>query len=1103
MTVQTLVFVAPLAGASLFLAYSVSVMIWESSRLFYRAVGRRSELRAATLVSPPVSADDVAPVDHFSGGQRLVMTLQAAWSPPDPFFGRPAAGGALSLRLTPQRDLMSRLRRWLAPQPFDALRTSEMFVYAIQRTPRPCVPLIDARSGSLSVVAVEALAALFMRFADHGRGCNETVNTSAARNVLRVADLPAVFQDGVRRRVSIAGRRGWQRAMAPVLDARMPAPGADASGAYLGEAASAALRAHLAAAHLGPEAVAAGGLGRADDLSLHAFASALSFRLSRDSDGRRQVSEDLLLCAALAQQSVPSSGTPPYSGPQLEAWLGSSPMQWFVSRTRPPSGSGRLLVRGGVCHGQWDWSEAGAEAVRRCHTAVRGPICTSLAANRPTLSTLVVAPPTLIELFAPDLGELWASLCPGPTRPLRLLDFLAAYANRLRAKPHVSVIVGTRREGAVAPLQDVGVWSELRWSGFSRGLRAELLEPVPEAIGGSALRLTPSACGALAAVFACVACASRRQTTQVDVDALPCALTPSELDAWRATLGLPPVRPALLQFAVRCATEAAGEGPPRSAQESGPLDSVVINPLHDWAEEEAAASHAGGVAAATERTVNAQVYAIVASHLYADPARHLRDVLIAHGFTDRLFFDSRGGLMPSPASFRAATERDPSYIACGEVIEALDRLLAQASGALGTMQPRAGAAVQPTSASAVFIPQRLLVALAVTLMLVVFFAMLMLSVARQAAGRVAVLSSGIKALQESLSSIVAETAQHVLSSAAAQVQVAVQWALSQPAAASAQQQAGTAVSGVQAAISEGLAANALLGAALQASGAGGVASESGAGVLAAVATTAQLSSLVQQGLAAALASSTLLLGAISGAPDALAGAANATVAAASAQLLQVLQTGEAQLSQRGIGASAGALGAPPAAVTAIEAALAFVFDPALTTALDAAAASIVPGCAVGVAAGTCAVALAWALMLRAFVRRMALARRGVYPFRVRRITKASRYIGVQAAQAGVVFVFIVVVVWVGVVSATVVLSVPSLSSFLLRQAISILAAVVGATLFIAVAEFLVMNYILAFADTIFFHRLFLVRSGGGGGGGGVPGFLSHSPLSFVARGYMV
>lgn len=41
----------------------------------------------------------------------------------------------------------------------------ELLIYALQRCPRTCEPLLDARSGSLSAIAVEALAALYLSFA--------------------------------------------------------------------------------------------------------------------------------------------------------------------------------------------------------------------------------------------------------------------------------------------------------------------------------------------------------------------------------------------------------------------------------------------------------------------------------------------------------------------------------------------------------------------------------------------------------------------------------------------------------------------------------------------------------------------------------------------------------------------------------------------------------------------------------------------------------------------------------------------------------------------------------------------------------------------------
>lgn len=943
---------------------------------------------------------------------------------------------------------MSRIRRALFPGPFDALRMRELFIYAIQRNPRPCAPLVDARSGSLSVTAVEALTALFLRFADDEAGGETT--SGEARRFLRVADLPATLRAGVKLRLAVSARRWWQRAIAPLLDIQARPPGAVACSASLGVSACSALRVHLASAHIGPDA---GRLGPADDVSYHAFFSALSFRLGRDGDGRRQVSEDLIFCAALALSGLPSSGASRYPAHELDAWLGSPREQWFAVPGGPALGTASPGVR-------WTWSEAGAEAVQRCHAALKGPISDALAAVRSGPPA-----PILVELFASDLGAQWASL--SPAAPLHLVDFLDSCSTRLRTQPRSRLIASALPTPPPIlpprPMHDTGVWSELRWSGFTHRLRAELLETDGAACS---VRLTPAAAGALAAIFASVAFAMRGRTLAqaVQFDSLACTLTPSELDTWRATMGFPPVRPALLQHAIRSAARADGGGSESGNTSVGP---GVTPPLPSTLDGPQVSS------ADAARTVTVEVYAIVASHLYVDPARHLRDILVAHGFTDRLFFDPRVR-PPTAAAIRAASDREPFVIACGEIVEALDARLADAAGQNGTLQPRTGGTARPTTSSAVYIPQRLLIALAVTLMLVVFFAMLSLAFASLAAARVAALSASIKTLRTSLTSLVAETAQHVLNAASAQVLTAVDWALSQPTVAVAQSQATAAATGVQAAVVGGLAGNALIAAA--AAGASGAAeSLLGDSSAAVIATTAQLSSLVKQGLTAALASSTLLLSLISGAPSEVAVAANATVTAASAQLLQALNNGQAQLAQRGIGTIAGELGSPPAAVTAIASALDFAFDPSLTIALDAAASAIVPGCIAGVVFGACAVAAAWVLMLRAYVRRIALARRGIYPFKARGVTKASKYIGVQAAQAGVVFICILVLVWLVVVAASAIFAVPPLSAFLVRQAASVLAALVGATLFIAIAEFVVMNFILAFKGTIYFHRLFLVR----------------------------
>ena len=111
----------------------------------------------------------------------------------------------------------------------------------------------------------------------------------------------------------------------------------------------------------------------------------------------------------------------------------------------------------------------------------------------------------------------------------------------------------------------------------------------------------------------------------------------------------------------------------------------------------------------------------------------------------------------------------------------------------------------------------------------------------------------------------------------------------------------------------------------------------------------------------------------------------------------------------------------------------------------------------------------------AYVTHLSEARRGLYPFpRFKASVKgASKYIGVQAAQVSVGFVF----VWGIVFALVVILSIPLVQRALLSIVTNVLPTLASATLALTLAEFVVMSYILTFQQTIVYRRVSFGKAG--------------------------
>ena len=128
--------------------------------------------------------------------------------------------------------------------------------------------------------------------------------------------------------------------------------------------------------------------------------------------------------------------------------------------------------------------------------------------------------------------------------------------------------------------------------------------------------------------------------------------------------------------------------------------------------------------------------------------------------------------------------------------------------------------------------------------------------------------------------------------------------------------------------------------------------------------------------------------------------------------------------------------------------------------------------AAGIATGLLVVLLCLWRSAVYYKQALALARRGVYPFpRDKRSVKAaSKFIGFQAAQIGVGFVF----VWFVVCALVMVLSIPLVWRTIRDVLATVLLSLASASLAIAVLETLVLGYVLTRKDTIVYRRLYML-----------------------------
>lgn len=202
-----------------------------------------------------------------------------------------------------------------------------------------------------------------------------------------------------------------------------------------------------------------------------------------------------------------------------------------------------------------------------------------------------------------------------------------------------------------------------------------------------------------------------------------------ELIAWRASIGLPPVRGATIDAALRMVA-ATGQGArvrfPPAAPLTDAAGMVAQNPLHAHAttalsnplryaearRRSSARRASSGSGAELEdplegpagRVITPEVYACAAHILYPDPETHVRAVLATQGFTSRLFYAQATLRARGPLAVKQALARDPARVLCGPVVAALDAHLEKSQGGARVV-PRKGALASSAHTQAIFLPQ--------------------------------------------------------------------------------------------------------------------------------------------------------------------------------------------------------------------------------------------------------------------------------------------------------------------------------------------------------------------------------------------------------------
>ena len=185
------------------------------------------------------------------------------------------------------------------------------------------------------------------------------------------------------------------------------------------------------------------------------------------------------------------------------------------------------------------------------------------------------------------------------------------------------------------------------------------------------------------------------------------------------------------------------------------------------------------------RVISPAVYAAVAFILYPDPDTHIRRLLGAHGYSQRLYFSPATLRVRGARALFSVAERSTHIVACGPVVAALDDELLKpqtnksdtvSTAVTSRVVPRKGKLAASAQTDALFLPQvgvkpcfvlfftlfacygarmysllqRMLASMGVTLVLVCFIAMLLISTCSSGASQLRTAGGQIQASRVSV-----------------------------------------------------------------------------------------------------------------------------------------------------------------------------------------------------------------------------------------------------------------------------------------------------------------------------------------------------------------
>jgi len=599
---------------------------------------------------------------------------------------------------------------------------------------------------------------------------------------------------------------------------------------------------------------------------------------------------------------------------------------------------------------------------------------------------------------------------------------------------------------ADALCDDCGIWAELRAAGFDGLLRFQPL--VREGAG-----LHPLVTAILASVF-------RAHSTSGRV-----ALTYTELSTLRANMGMPPVRRDIF---VACAATTAVDSA------ASPLaGATVVNPINA-ALSRSTADGSGGHGAAgvgtslaevgagsggrvhdlstlegnTTLTVSPQEYLAIATRLYTGHAgveEHLRVVLRAWGYSERLWYTGR------PLTAAAARQ-----VAVRPLVDAFDDVMESSVSTAPKWVRRLGSRASRLVTTAIFIPQRVWLAMGASAVLILFVAMLLhalslqLVLSLQAAGDVARNAPQLliaEVQRQSTASILATSSQFT---------AAANWVAGTTATTSGSLGAAQTTANLITADQDTVLAAVT----------GAVATSAGAAAGSAGLPPTDTATAVSIAMQAALAS-------VAG-QSAVSALGNDVAPSLQAQL----QLSQSALTAANLGASTSAAGVPiPDAVTAqmqnvIVGYLVSLGVDVVTTTVDALVPAVNPITITSLVLAAVAVVAVWAHMLYTLHLALQDARRGVYTLDWSNsgVSGASSYAGVQAAAATISFTILAGVIFI--IGAL--FSIPAVAEVITTTGRTLLLSLLGVSVAIKVLEMQLMSRVLTWGDTVVFRRLYQV-----------------------------